>query len=158
MLDNDDYRWRETYFVYFDVHRRPTLAQLQTALKTVNKRFQFDHPAADAAGHVESLTVVSPADYAALDISYLEGDEVEEQGAILADEMKSGVTDREERRQIERITRSTARFDIMHFEQVIDGDEGDEMFDPSALLLVIEALTELTGGIGIDPQSGTLVG
>ena len=46
----------------------------------------------------------------------------------------------------------------MHFEQVIDGDEGDEMFDPSALLLVIEALTELTGGIGIDPQSGTLVG
>ncbi|MBX9787709.1 MAG: hypothetical protein K2Y37_02240 [Pirellulales bacterium] len=158
MIDDDDYRWRETYFVYFDAHRRPTLAQLQAALKAVNKRFQFSHPATDDGGHVESLTVVSPADYAALDISYLEGDEAEEQGAILADEMKSGITDRDERRKVERIARSTARFDIMHFEQVIDGDEGDEMFDPSALLLVIEALSELTGGVGVDPQSGTLVG
>ena len=30
------------------------------------------------------------------------------------------------------------------------------MLDPSALLIVMEALVELTHGVGIDPQSGAL--
>ena len=36
-------------------------------------------------------------------------------------------------------------------------DEADEMLDPSALLIVLDALVELTGGVGVDPQSGTLL-
>ncbi len=31
------------------------------------------------------------------------------------------------------------------------------MLDPSTLLLVLDALAELTGGVGIDPQSGSLM-
>jgi len=33
----------------------------------------------------------------------------------------------------------------------------DETFDPSALLMVIEALAKLTGGVAVDPQSGTIM-
>jgi len=47
----------------------------------------------------------------------------------------------------------------MHFEQLVEGggDEPDEMLDPSALLVVMETLMKLTGGIGVDPQSGSLM-
>ncbi len=31
------------------------------------------------------------------------------------------------------------------------------MLDPSALLIVMDALVEMTGGVGVDPASGTLV-
>jgi hypothetical protein len=31
------------------------------------------------------------------------------------------------------------------------------MLDPSALLLVLDALAELTGGIAVDPQTGTML-
>jgi len=53
------------------------------------------------------------------------------------------------------------RFDVLHFEQVTEpGDEdeaGDEMLDPGAILLVLAALAKLTGGVAIDPQSGTVI-
>ena len=47
---------------------------------------------------------------------------------------------------------------LIHFAEVADGaDDSDEMLDPSALLLVLEALVQLTGGVGVDPQSGSLI-
>jgi hypothetical protein len=52
----------------------------------------------------------------------------------------------------------------LHFEHMTaseapaeSDDEFDEMLDPSALLIVLDALVELTGGVGVDPQSGTLL-
>ena len=49
----------------------------------------------------------------------------------------------------------------MHFEQLsadaADSDEPDEMFDPSALLIVLDHLIELTDGVAVDPQAGTLL-
>jgi hypothetical protein len=48
----------------------------------------------------------------------------------------------------------------MHFQQCTpdeDEDEMDGMFDPSALLIVLDALVQLTDGIGIDPQSGSML-
>jgi len=36
-------------------------------------------------------------------------------------------------------------------------DDLDDMFDPSTLLIVLEALAELTGGIPVDPQAGALL-
>jgi hypothetical protein len=61
--------------------------------------------------------------------------------------------------KLARIPHCDVRFDIMHFEQMTDDqiDEGEEMLDPSALLLVMDALVELTGGVGVDPQSGALM-
>ena len=49
---------------------------------------------------------------------------------------------------------------MLHFEQVgdfADEDDFDELLDPSALLAVLQELARITGGIAIDPQSGTIL-
>lgn len=158
MFDSADYRWRETYFVFFDSAKRPKKDQMRKALRKLGRRFELGEMHAEVDGGFESITLTSPSDYAALDISYLSGDEVRLNGIALADELKSGAADAAEREKIARLRDYDARFDVMHFEQVSDDDsEGEsEMFDPSALLIVIEALSQLTDGVGVDPQSGTV--
>ncbi len=157
MFDSSDYRWRETYFVLFDAAKRPHTDQVRAALKKLGRRFDLGEIHADPDGGFESVTLSSPSDYAALDISYLSGDEVRQNGAALADELKGSALDETERAKVARLRKCDGRFDIMHFEQVSDDAEAEsEMFDPSALLIVMEALTELTDGVGVDPQSGTV--
>ncbi len=160
-FENDQYKWRETYFVLFDAAKRPTLAKISKALRAINPRFELDNPIADDGDGFESLTLRSPQDYAAIDISYMEGEEVQQQGAELAEEMRSTAADDEERAKLARLRKCNAKLDLLHFEQVI-GEEGaddapEEMLDPSALLNVLDALVRLTGGVGVDPQSGTVM-
>jgi hypothetical protein len=159
-FERDEFKWRETYFVMFDSAKRPTLKTVERVLRDLSDRFELSNNRADEDGRFESITVMSPDDYAALDISYESGEEVLEQGAVLEQEMKSSTTDAEERSRLARLSKCDARFDLLHFEQVTDDepeDEADEMLDPSALLIVLDALVELTGGVGVDPQSGTLL-
>ncbi|MBI3461654.1 MAG: hypothetical protein HY000_01135 [Planctomycetes bacterium] len=159
-FENDDFRWRETYFVLFSAAKRPTLNQVEGLLRGLNQRFQLTHTSSDDEGHFESLTLLAPDDFAAVDISYLEGEEVLEQGALLTDELKSSPPAEVDRRKLARLADCDARFEIMHFQQVMpdeDEDELDGMFDPSALLIVLDALVQLTDGIGIDPQSGSML-
>jgi hypothetical protein len=160
-FEEHGYKWRETYFVMFPSARRPSLEKVERLLKTLSSRFELVNVEADDKGKFESLTIRSPQDYAAMDISYESGDEVTEQVVLLQQEMK-GTIDAADRPKLAQLSQCDAKFDILHFEQQIDvvGDEDDEdgdMLDPSALLSVMDALVELTGGIGIDPQSGTLV-
>jgi len=159
-FERDEYKWRETYFVMFDSAKRPTLKTVERVLRELSERFELSNASADEDGRFESITIMSPDDYAALDISFESGEEVLEQGAALEQEMKSSATDEEERGRLARLPKCDARFDLLHFEQVTDDepeDEADEMLDPSALLIVLDALVELTGGVGVDPQSGTLL-
>lgn len=49
---------------------------------------------------------------------------------------------------------------MLHFEQVVDFEDEDEaegMLDPTALLVVLDALAKLTDGIPVDPQAGTML-
>ena len=158
-FERDDFKWRETYFVLFDSCRRPTLKQVERILHDINSRFELTGGSDDEDGRFESITVLSSDDYAALDVSYMSGEEVREQGAQLYAEMKDSAADNDERAKIARLTKLDARFDLLHFEQVIGAgeDESEEVLDPSALLVVLEALVELTGGVGVDPQSGTVL-
>jgi hypothetical protein len=158
-FEREEFKWRETYFVLFDSTKRPTLATIEAALRDLNDRFQISNARGDEDGRFESITILSPDDYAALDISYESGEEVQEQGAALAQEMKSSAADAEERAKLARLPGCDARFDLLHFEQTTDDEPGeeDEMLDPSALLIVLDALVELTGGVGVDPQSGTVL-
>ena len=161
MFERDEYKWRETYFVLFDSAKRPTLSQIEELLRDLNERFETLNATADEDGRFESITVMSPDDYAALDISYEAGEEVIEQAKTLHQEMKPSAADDEERAKLKQLLACDARFDLLHFEQMTedesDDDELDEMLDPSALLIVMDALVELTGGVGVDPASGTLV-
>jgi hypothetical protein len=158
-FENQEYKWRETYFVLFDSARRPLLEQVKQRLARLNSRFVLSGGEADEAGRFGSITLRSPQDYAAMDISYEAGDEVAEQVSELQREMKGSV-DAADRPKYEKLGRCNAKIDILHFEQVA-GNEGDdeegEMLDPSALLSVMDTLVELTHGVGIDPQSGCLM-
>jgi hypothetical protein len=125
----------------------------------LSERYELIEPTADDQGRFESVTLISPDDFAALDICYTEGAEVLEQGADLVQELKSACGDPSGSAVVQRVAQCDARFDVLHFEQVPDptDDESDEMLDPSALLLVLGALAKLTGGIAIDPQAGAVL-
>jgi hypothetical protein len=62
---------------------------------------------------------------------------------------------------VKRIRECDARFDVLHFEQVPEFDsedeELDEMLDPTALLLVLNALARIADGVAIDPQAGAVL-
>ena len=151
------FEWRETYFVLFESKKRPTLKKIERALAKVNSRFKLAAEQADDQGNFQSVTLLSPEDFAAIDISYEMGEEVIEQGAALQKELRDSVADASELAQLERLPRLDARFDVLHFEQTARREQSDELLDPGALLIVLEQLVDLTGGVGVDPQSGTLV-
>ncbi len=160
MFEDDRYRWRETYFVLFDRKHRPSTDRVKRALAALGDRYLMQNLSGNEQGEFESVTVLAPGDFAALDICYLEGEEVEEQAVELAKEMKLNICEAEEEAKLKHIKHSNARFDVLHFEQLIDAEgeeEEDEMLDPGAALIVLAALTRLTHGVAVDPQSGTFV-
>jgi hypothetical protein len=155
-FENDQFRWRETYFVLFDSAKRPKLDDVVKRLAALDNHFVLTNSSGDSQGRLESITILSPDDYAAMDVCYLTGDEVRDQTLELVKDLKQGDLRGEELKKAKKITEFDARFDVLHFEQIagLDEDEADEMFDPSSLLVVLEALVEITGGVAIDPQSG----
>ena len=160
LFENEQYRWRETYFVLFHEKDRPTLADVQQALASLGDQYQIVEQRDDEGGLFESLTLISPDDFAAMDITYLAGDEVKEQVRDLSEEMENAALSREEKQKLKRLKTCDARFDVYQFEQVVRGqvDEDDESYlDPGALLIVLERLARMCQGVGVDPQSGTLV-
>ena len=165
MFEDRRYRWRETYFVLFHSSNRPTLKTVEQALAALNDNYTLTNLGADAQGRFESLTLLSPDDFAALDLCYTTGAEVLEEGAELAGEMQPAACELGTSGDVERITQCDARFDVLHFEQVAEleeeedeeDDEPDDMLDPSALLLVLAALAKITDGIAVDPQSATIL-
>ena len=157
MSSDDRFEWRETYFVLFPSRKRPLLSEVEAAFKALGGQFQLTEPAADAEGRIEALNIVSPEDHSALEIDYLSGDEVLLQVEELTKELRgeSGYADK-----LAKLRRCDARFEVMHFEEMVDlaaDDEEDEVFDPSALLMALETLVKLTDGVGVDPQAGTLL-
>src|SRR5215472_11275057 len=90
-FENQNFKWRETYFVLFDSARRPMLDKVKSRLAKLNPRFELSNGEADDAGHFSSLTLRSPQDYAAMDISYVSGEEVSDQVDELQKEMKGNI-------------------------------------------------------------------
>ena len=159
LFENDAYRWRETYFVVFRKKNRPTADAILELLKTHGSRYQVDEVRRDDEGLFESLTLLSPDDFAAMDISYVVGEEVNEQVDALTEELANAPLSDLERRKYDRLQTFDARFDISHFRHVVMLDERDDesFLDPGALLIVLQRLARLCHGVGVDPQSGTLV-
>ncbi len=162
MFEDSQYRWRETYFVLFSLAKRPTLETVEKALDALGGQHAISNGRADASGLFESVTLLSPDDFSALDICFTGGAEVLEHGDTLAKEIGPAACGAGEVAACKRIPQCDARFDVLHFEQVLDrggmeDDEPDEVLDPSALLLVLDVLAELTDGIAVDPQTGTVL-
>jgi hypothetical protein len=156
-FENNEYQWRETYFVLFDAARRPTRKALEKALLQAHEYLEIREVSEDEGGLFSSLTVVAPEDFSAMDLCYVEGEEVTEQIPELVRQLKATAEGPQERAKIKRISQANARIDILHFERISGSefDLSDEgMFDPSGLLVVMEAVVRLTEGVGVDPQSG----
>ena len=157
-MDMDErFEWRETYFILFPSAKRPTLKQVEKTVQKLGSHLELSGQEADDDGLIETLHIRSPEDHSALEVDYLSGDEVLMQVEELTKQMRGETSERD---KLARLKKCDARFEIMHFEEMGDGydrDEADEVFDPSALLVVLDSLIELTGGVGIDPQSGTLL-
>jgi len=159
LFENDWYRWRDTYFILFDESNRPTADAMREVLEALGDRFEVREVRSDANGAFESLTLLSPIDYAGMDITYTAGEDVVVQVDELSREMlKSGLT-KEEKEKLKRIKTYTARLEIFHFEQIADTqyDDEDEILDPGGLLIVMDVLTEFCQGIAIDPQAGAFM-
>jgi hypothetical protein len=176
---SDELLWLETYFIVFPQKRRPTLAQVEHVLAEADPHLKLENLAADDDGRFESLLVESPEDHAAVEISYELGESVIEQNLEWAKQLKDQLTPK----QLEQLVTSDARLDVAHFERLQGkgagsakkeaprelpaddfGDDDDfdveaamEVFDPTCLLTVVEALSGLTKGLTLDPASGEVV-
>ncbi|REJ67477.1 MAG: hypothetical protein DWQ31_11110 [Planctomycetota bacterium] len=172
LFDDEHYRWRETYFLFLQSLKRPSAESVVEMIGGLSHNFDLQRVRSDDAGRFESMTVVASDAYSAIDISYVEGEEVEEQIASLSTEMLPLIDDAEERKCFDRLADFNGRFDLLHFEQLGDdadvdsaeiggedaeADEIDGMLDPGALLLVLDAMAELCDGVGIDPQSNSVM-
>ena len=150
---DDRFEWRETYFILFPVGKRPALAKVEKTVRRLGSHLELSGQEADESGLIEALHIRSPEDHSALEIDYVSGEEVSMQVEELTKQMRGESAERD---KLARLKKCDARFEIMHFEEMGDGfdpEESDEVFDPSALLVVLDALVELTGGVGVDPQS-----
>jgi hypothetical protein len=159
---DDQLEWRDTYFILFQQSRRPTLAQVEDAILGASSRLRLENLEADEDGMFESVLVQAPQDNAALEISYETGDAVIQQSADLAKQLKGELSGA----QLQQMMRADARLDVMLFERVREGAWGDQDddedwesggLDPSSLLGVVESLAKLTGGLPIDPASGSVM-
>ena len=158
LFENSDYQWRETYFVLFDEGSRPGPDALKHALESVREKYEVSE-VREEEGEVASMTLISPYDFSAMDISYVSGEDVTSQVDELLEQINQADLTDEERQKLDRIPQFNARFDIYHFEKVMldGGAEEDEFLDPGALLIVLEQLASLCHGVGVDPQSGSIM-
>ncbi len=160
LFENSFFRWRETYFVLFRSKDRPSAESAIEALKQLGTPYNIDGVRADDDGLLETLTLYSPDDFAAMDISYIVGEEVAEQVEALQAEWGQEAVDGEEAAYRRQLADCDARFDIYHFEQLVPGEEQEDedgFLDPGSLLIVLQMLAGLCSGVGVDPQSGTLI-
>jgi|CXWL01.1.fsa_nt_gi hypothetical protein len=160
LFENDLYQWRETYFVLFPQSNRPSAAAVATALRRQDPHYEVSEVVANKAGLLESLTIRSPEDSSAMDITFVAGEEVTEQREELLNTLAKSTLRDGDRDKLNFLGECDSRFDIYHFEEAsfVGGDEdADDPLDPGALLLVMECLAKLCQGVSIDPQSGSLM-
>ena len=159
LFASDQYRWRETYSVLFCQADRPSAGQLRKALEGLGEGYRVSDMTTDANGQVEAMTVLAPADFAGMDLSYVAGEEVQEQIEELKAERRKKTLSKKEQAKLERLGECDARFDIFHFQQVVgdESDDEDEYMDPGSLIAVLKCLAQLCHGVGIDPLTGALM-
>ncbi len=156
LFENEDYQYRDTFFVLFECETRPTSSAIKKSLEELGGRYEIVDVREGEDGF-ESITVKSPYDFSAMDIVLVHGSEVTSQVQDLMEEFKSITLIGDEASKLRQLKKCNARFDIFHFELADAVSDSDEHLDPGALLLVIEKLSELSHGIGLDPQSMSLI-
>ncbi|MBW8884936.1 MAG: hypothetical protein JF612_09220 [Planctomycetia bacterium] len=159
LFEDGRYQWRETYFVLFDHQHRPQAEDVKRILHELGPRMEIHELTANEAGQLDSMTVLSHADAAGMDITYVEGEDVKEQIVELRQEWKNKQASEKEKPHLMRALHADARFEVYHFEEITDlpDEEDDGPLDPGTLLLVLNKLARLCQGEALDPQTGELL-
>lgn len=156
LFEDKRYQYRETFFVLFEQQNRPSQELIESTLSELGPKYEtVDVRQND--GVLESITVKSPYDFSAMDITYVEGNDVTIQIKEIEEEFRTLTLQRDDIDKLMRLKTCDARFDIFHFEQVVDGGNEEEFMDPGGLLLVLEKLAKVCKGVGFDPQSQALM-
>ncbi len=155
LFGNSRYQYRETYFILFEKVSRPDESALVAAIKELGDRFEIKEIHHDQEERLESMTVISPSDFAGLDITYVDGEEVLEQVSELNEQFKTTTLTGDELKKIAKIGNCRARFDVLHFEEVTGSE--DDFLGPGSLLTVVEKMASLCDGVGIDRESLTIL-
>ena len=122
-FEREGYKWRETYFVLFDSCKRPNLEERGTHPAQLSDRFELTNASADEDGRFESITRISPDDYAALGHLLQAGEEVTgTRRRAFTRSSRAAAADADERAKLARLAKCDARFDLLHFEQTSEDD------------------------------------
>lgn len=156
LFGDDRYMYCDTFFVYLDESNRPTQEQIKTAITAGSEKYELSDVRAEEDGAFKSITVRSPHDSSGMDIVFVSGDEVKDQVAEVVDEFRQISLEGDDFEKLKRVANANARLDVFHFEETSDSEEPD-MIDPGGLFLILEKLNRVCGGIGLDPQSKTLI-
>ena len=78
LFKDGQFVYRDTFFVYFQQSDRPTAEQVQAVLAELGDKYECGE-LRQSDGKFESISVRSPQDYSAMDITFVAGDEVREQ-------------------------------------------------------------------------------
>ncbi len=157
LFSDNNYQYRETYFVLFPHENRPAPDKLQSVLANLGPKYETVDVVIRDDGGLESLTVKSPTDFSAMDITYTHGEEVTTQISTLMEDMRTMTLSGDDLKKLTRLKECDARFDIFHFEESSTASPDDEFLDPGGLLIVLNSLSELCDGVSLDPQSQTLM-
>ena len=160
LFDDPNYRWRDTFLVFFDDNQRPTIELALSAIQQIGK-FEVQHSSASESRHIESITITSSVDLVGLEILYVAGDEVVEETEPLILELAEDAMLLGNEDSLTLLSTANARFDILHFEKITDNSnepsDDDELMDPGSLLTVTAALADLVNGVAVDPSSASFV-
>ena len=155
LFGTPSFQVRETYFILFEEDQRPSPDAFIAAIAELGDRYEIKEIHKDSDEQLESMTVVSPSDFAGMDITYVDGEEVLEQVGELNEQFRTTTLTGDEMKKIARIGKCRARFDILHFEEITTSE--DDFLDPGSLLTVVEKIANLCGGVGIDRESLTII-
>ncbi len=157
LFENPQYEYTDTFFVFFNRENLPAAKLLETSIGGLGSRYQPQNLSLKE-DRFESLTVLSPIDYSAVDIVLDLNVEVESQIEEIDSEFRAMTLSGDDREKLSLLKKCDARFDLFHFEQLVSGnDDPDAFIDPGGLLIVLEKLRDLCSGIGVDPQSQMLL-
>ena len=156
LFEDENYIYRDTFFIHFKLEHRPSGGQVKSCIETLGEKYEICG-LREKDGDFESVTIRSPQDSSAMDITFVQGEEVLEQIADLMQDFKTITLSGEDHQKLKTLNGCDARFDIYHFEQRSGGSGEEDMLDPGGLLLVMERLANACEGVALDPQSKTLL-
>ncbi|MDR1291160.1 MAG: hypothetical protein LBK06_08165 [Planctomycetaceae bacterium] len=117
LFEDDRYAWRETYFVLFEVNMQPRLADVRRGFDIHAGCFSVLDKKVGKNDAMESITIASYEDHAAIEILYSEGAAVLSESEALFETIIKDCPSRE-RELLRRAKKFAARYSVQHFEQV----------------------------------------